>query len=104
MMDYNNPTLLQDNEDKPEIKRAVALAYDPEKDSAPRVLASGRGLVAQKILEIARANDLPIRDDPILTEALAQVDLNQAVPPELYAVVAEVFAFVYRVRKKKYLV
>jgi flagellar biosynthesis protein len=82
--------------------RAVALAYDPKKDGAPRVLASGRGLVAERILEIARENKLPIRDDPILAEALAQVDLNQLIPPELYAVVAEVFAYVYRVKKKKY--
>jgi flagellar biosynthesis protein len=102
----NNP--VTDNsikpENKPEVKRAVALSYDPENDSAPKVLASGSGFVAERILEIARANQLPIRDDPILAEALAQVDLNQAIPPELYAVVAEVFAFVYRVRKKKYTV
>jgi flagellar biosynthesis protein len=94
----------QETDKRPEIKRAVALSYTPGEDSAPKVLASGRGLIAEKILEIAKANDLPIRDDPILAEALSQVDLNQAIPPELYAVVAEVFAYVYRVRKKKNLV
>lgn len=89
------------NKEKPQIKTAVALGYDPEKDRAPRVLASGRGVVAQRILEIARQNNLPIRDDPVLADALAQVDLNQVIPPELYAVVAEVFAFVYRLKQKR---
>jgi flagellar biosynthesis protein len=97
-------------EDRPEsslpdakslIKTVVALGYDPDKDNAPRVLAAGHGRVAERILEIARQNNLPIRDDPILAEALAQVDLNQVIPPELYAVVAEVFAFVHRLRQKK---
>jgi flagellar biosynthesis protein len=87
-------------DDKREITKAVALIYDPEKDDAPRVVASGQGLIAEKILEIARQNQLAIRDDPLLTEALLQVDLNQAIPAELYAVVAEVFAFVYRLREK----
>jgi flagellar biosynthesis protein len=103
-MDDQNTTDHQTPNRKPEIKMAVALSYNPDEDGAPRVLASGKGLVAEKILEIARANELPVRDDPILAEALSQVDLNQAIPPELYAVVAEVFAFVYRVRKKKYVV
>jgi flagellar biosynthesis protein len=101
-MDELDGVANQEKDKRPEIKRAVALSYTPGEDSAPKVLASGRGLIAEKILEIAKANDLPIRDDPILAEALSQVDLNQAIPPELYAVVAEVFAYVYRVRKKKY--
>ena len=101
-MDKSDPKLLQSQDEKPEVKQAVALVYDTKKDNAPRVVASGRGLMAEKILEIARENHLPIKDDPILAEALSQVDLNQVIPPELYAVVAEVFAFVYRVRKKKY--
>lgn len=91
---------MSDNpEQKPKI--AVALSYDPEKDSAPRVVATGRGEIAEQILSIARQNQVPIRDDTALADALAQVDLNQVIPPELYAVVAEVLAFVYRVRNKK---
>jgi flagellar biosynthesis protein len=82
-------------------KRAVALGYDPDKDKAPRVLASGRGLVAEQIIAIARLNQIPVKDDSVLAEALSQVDLNEAIPPELYAVVAEIFAFVYRLRNKK---
>jgi flagellar biosynthesis protein len=82
-------------------KKAVALSYDPFKDSAPRVLASGKGLIAEQILNVAHQHQLPIKDDPILVEALAHVDINETIPPELYAVVAEVFAFVYRLKKKK---
>jgi flagellar biosynthesis protein len=82
-------------------KKAVALSYDSQKDSAPRVLASGRGLIAEQILNIAHQHELPIKDDPILVEALSHVDINETIPPELYAVVAEVFAFVYRLKKKK---
>ena len=92
---------MEDNNQKKEIKTAVALSYDPEEDNAPRVLASGKGHVAEQILNLAEENNLPIRNDPILAEALAHVDLNQVIPPELYAVVAEVFAFVYRLREKK---
>ena len=93
---------LQDNQDeKPKVKRAIALEYDPKVDAAPKVVATGRGEIAEKILEIARENKLPIRDDPILADALAQVDLYDVIPPELYSVVAEVFAFVYRLREKK---
>ncbi len=98
MDDFQNP--LGPEENKP-LKRAVALEYDPETDAAPKVIAVGRGAVAEKILEIARQNNLPVRDDPVLADALAQVDLYEVIPPELYAVVAEVFAFVYRLRQKK---
>jgi flagellar biosynthesis protein len=87
--------------EKRQVKTAVALGYDTGKDKAPRVLASGKGIIAERILEIARQNNLPIRDDPVLADALSQVDLNQVIPPELYAVVAEVFAFVYRLKQKK---
>jgi flagellar biosynthesis protein len=91
----------QENVNKPPVKTAVALGYDPGKDNAPRVLASGKGHIAEQILAIAKQHQLPIRDDPILAEALSQVDLNQVIPAELYAVVAEVFAFVYRLKQKK---
>lgn len=100
-MDLGQNNNMQKDPQKPSEKTVVALGFDPEKDNAPKVLASGRGYMAEKILEIARQHNLPIRDDPILAEALSQVDLNQVIPPDLYAVVAEVFAFVYRLRQKK---
>lgn len=91
-----------DNEvSRSETKRplqAVALGYDPDSDDAPRVLASGQGVLAEKIIEVARANGVVIREDPILASALANVDIDSVVPPELYALVAEVLAYVYRVQ------
>lgn len=76
--------------------KAAALRYDPEKDGAPRLVAAGQGLVAERILEVARKNQIPIMEEPLLTEALLRMDLEAEIPPELYAVVAEVLAFVYR--------
>lgn len=80
---------------------ATAIGYDPEKDNAPRVLASGKGKIAEQILALAHENKIPVHDDPVLVEALSQVDINQEIPPELYAVVAEVLAFIFRVQAKK---
>ena len=81
--------------------RAVALSYDPEKDSAPRVIASGQGSIAEKILAIAKKNGVPIQEDTVLVNALASLDLNETIPPELYSVVAEVLVYVYRIRDKQ---
>lgn len=75
---------------------AVALRYRREDDPAPRITAAGVGPVAERILELAREHDLPLREDPDLVEALALLDLNALVPPELYDVIAEVLAWAYR--------
>lgn len=75
---------------------AVALRYNEDKEAAPRVLAKGRGQVAQKILDIAKERNIPVRDDPDLVEALAKLDVGSLIPTELYPAVAEVLAFVYR--------
>jgi len=75
---------------------AAALRYDPGQESAPRVAATGRGHVAERIIELARAHGVPLREDRVLAEALAQLDLNQIIPPDMYKAVAEVLAFVYR--------
>jgi flagellar biosynthesis protein len=83
------------------IKKAVALRYDKEADSAPRVVAKGRGNVAEKILQIAREYNIPLKEDPILVDALSTLDLYQEIPPELYKAVAEVLAFVYRLTQKE---
>ncbi len=86
--------------EKKNIKTAIALEYNPDEDDAPRVIASGRGEIADKILQIAQANQIPIKEDPVLAQALSLVDLEEEIPPELYAVVAEVLGWVYRLRKK----
>jgi len=77
---------------------AVALGYDPERDEAPRVLAAGQGLLAEKILALGKENGIPIREDPLLAAALASVAVDEVIPPELYALVAEVLAYVYRLQ------
>lgn len=79
---------------------AVALKYNSREDNAPRVVAKGRGYVAEKILEIARQNNIPVREDTELLQLLSTLDLNSEVPPHVYQVVAELLAFVYSVNKK----
>lgn len=81
-----------------ERQQAVALGYNPEKDIAPRVLATGQGLIAEHIIAIARENGIVVREDPVLAAALANVEIDTVIPPELYALVAEVLAYVYRVQ------
>jgi flagellar biosynthesis protein len=80
---------------------ATALGYDPEKDPAPRVLASGQGEIARKIIEKAKEFGIPIREDPVLAMALATININDTIPVELYSVVAEVFAYIYRIQEKR---
>jgi flagellar biosynthesis protein len=76
--------------------KAVALKYDEKKDRAPRVTAKGRGEIAEKIMAIARAHQIPLYEDKNLIQILEALDLEVEIPPELYRAVAEVLAFVYR--------
>ena len=84
------------NPNQPKRQLAVALGYDVDKDAVPKILAKGAGKVAAKILELAKQNNIPIREDADLVQALAQLDLGEFIPPELYPAVAEVLAYVYR--------
>ncbi|WP_047981285.1 EscU/YscU/HrcU family type III secretion system export apparatus switch protein [Ornithinibacillus contaminans] len=79
---------------------AVALSYDQEKEFAPRIAATGRGLIADTIIEKAKENEIPIMEDASLVEILAKLDINEKIPQELYQAVAEVFAFIYRTDQK----
>jgi flagellar biosynthesis protein len=76
-------------------RRASAVSYRPG-SNAPRVVASGVGLVAEQILETARAAGVPVREDPSLAEALAALDLGEEIPVALYVAVAETLAWAYR--------
>jgi len=76
-------------------ERATAIGYEPG-DYAPRVLATGAGIVAQRIVEAAREAGVPVRSDPALVEALAVLDLGQEVPEALWVAVAETLAWAYR--------
>ncbi len=79
----------------PRVKTAVALEYERGKDRAPSIAASGRGDVAEKIIKLAKERGIYIQPDPDLAEILAELDVGEAIPPQLYYVVAEVLAFVY---------
>ncbi len=77
------------------IKQAVALKYDKQNDDAPRVAAKGKGQVAEKIIELAKKHDIPIKDDPDLIALLSSLEINEEIPSEIYVAVAELLAFVY---------
>ncbi len=81
-------------------KRAVAIKYIPGKDRAPKVTAKGQGLLAEKIIEIARQHGIPIQEDLALIQVLSQLDLYEEIPSETYLVVAEILSFVYRMNRK----
>ncbi len=88
-----------------DIRRSIALGYDPESNRAPKVLAKGLGPIAEAILAIARKHEIHIHQDAALTRSLYVLELGQEIPDEFYIAIAEVLAFVYRVdtklRKKK---
>lgn len=81
--------------------RAVALSYNSDTMPAPTVTAYGQGEVAERIIALAKEHGVTIRQDPDLVTLLAQLDIGQTIPPELYAVVAEVLAFVYQLKAKR---
>ena len=81
---------------KPIPKKAVALRYSQETDQAPKLVAKGKGLIADKIIESARQAGVPVQEDPSLVEILGQLELDQQIPPELYQVIAEILSMVYR--------
>ena len=82
------------------LDKAVALLYDEDKSEAPRVIASGKGIIAQKIIETAREAGIHIREDANLVEILSKVPVGQDIPVELYQTIAEILSFVYQVNDK----
>ena len=82
-------------------KKAVALGYNRSQDNAPKVLASGAGEIANKIISLAKEHDIPIKEDPDLIEILSKVEVDQEIPPNLYKAVAEIFSFLYKIANKK---
>lgn len=77
-------------------KKAVALRYNQEQNHAPKVVATGKGLIAENVIEKAKENNVPILEDESLVELLAELNINETIPEELYQAVAEVFAFIYQ--------
>nr|WP_295971867.1 EscU/YscU/HrcU family type III secretion system export apparatus switch protein [uncultured Bacillus sp.] len=79
---------------------AAVLRYEGESGLEPAVLASGKGAAARKILETAKANDMVIQKDPTLIANLLDIELVEGVPPQLYAVMAEIFILLAKVDEK----
>lgn len=80
---------------KKAIRQAVALSYHEERgDTVPRVVAAGKGLIAENIIAKAREAGVPVHEEPELVQSLIQVELGHPVPPELYEAVARVLAFI----------
>jgi flagellar biosynthesis protein len=82
------------------MKKAAALRYNIEKESAPRVIAKGQGKSADNIIKIAELHNLPIKKDEDLMELLSKVEIDKEVPAALYKAVAEVFSFIYKTTNK----
>lgn len=90
----------QKKEKQDKVKQAIALEYDPS-DDAPKVIASGRGLLAERIIEKAKESDVPIHRDDKLADTLSRLEIGEMIPPELYEVVAEILIFVDSMDKLK---
>ena len=88
------------NEKKYVRKEAIALSYNPSESTGPKVIAKGKGEIAENILQQATLYDVPIHEDPNLIQLLGQLDLNESIPEELYQAVAEVFSFIYHLDQK----
>ena len=89
------------NDPKPKIQKAVALKYECEKHNAPKVVASGKGNVAEHIIKLAKEHDILIKKDADLVELLSKIEINKEIPPMLYKAVAEVFSFIYKITNDK---
>lgn len=81
------------DEKKEKAKQAIAIAYDPN-DNAPRVVASGQGTLAERIIETAQKASVPVHEDAKLAGTLSHLQIGEMIPPELYEAVAEILVFV----------
>ena len=81
-------------------KQAIALAYDPQ-ENAPKVIARGKGVMAERIIEKAQEANVPVHQDNKLAETLSRLEIGEMIPPELYEVVAEILVFVDAMDKIK---
>lgn len=81
-----------------QVREAIALAYH-QTDAAPRVVAKGRGLIAEQIIAKARETGVYVHESPEMVALLTQVDIDQSIPAELYLAVAELLAWLYRIEQ-----
>ena len=83
-----------------QLKKAAALKYDQAQSMAPRVVARGKGHIAEQIIQVARENDVPLVEDRNLVNVLEALELESEIPAELYRAVAEVLVFIYKLNGK----
>ncbi|MEB3298250.1 MAG: EscU/YscU/HrcU family type III secretion system export apparatus switch protein [Candidatus Sericytochromatia bacterium] len=88
--------LPEDRTEAASARQAVALRYDPERDAAPVVVATGTGALAERIIEAAKSAGVPIHQDLQLVAALSRLDLGESIPAALYPVIAELLVMVQR--------
>lgn len=81
------------------IRHAAALQYSPETDAAPKVVATGKGIIAEKMIEKAREADIPVYQNTELAQTLSALGIGDQIPPEVYDVVAEILIFIGSVDK-----
>jgi len=91
----------QKTEEQIAAQKAVALRYDMQQDTAPRVIAKGKGHVAEHILATAQKNSIPVYQNKTLVNMLMALEIDREIPPELYKAIAEVMAYVYKMDKDK---
>ncbi len=87
-------------EEEKKRKQAIAIQYNPD-EVAPKILASGTGMIADKIIEKAKSSDVPLYEDDKLANTLSKLDIGEYIPPELYSIVAEILVFVDNLDKIK---
>jgi flagellar biosynthesis protein len=90
----NNPKLVDKD------KSAVALKYDRGKDPAPKMVAKGKGVIAEQIVKVALDNNIEVREDADLVEVLEKLDIDAIIPLDAYAAVAEILSYVYKTNAK----
>ncbi|BAI81465.1 flagellar biosynthesis protein FlhB [Deferribacter desulfuricans SSM1] len=81
-------------------KKAAALKYDANKDKAPKLVAKGQGLIAEKIIEKAKEHGVFIKEDPDIVEILSTLDLFEEIPDKLYQAIANILVEVYKINNK----
>lgn len=84
-----------------EDQKAIALNYDTNSDNAPKILTKGKGCLAEKIIEIAKLNDIPIYEDHILAEILDKINIECEIPEYLFEVVAEIYSYTFKLMQEK---
>ena len=99
MLNRSQPLRPEPETDPNAEQKAVALRYDMERDQAPRVVAKGRGHVAENIMAVAKKSTIPVYQNKTLVNMLMALEIDREIPPELYRTIAEVMAYVYRIDK-----